>query len=330
MDVKSMAMATSKGAALTGENLAILDTHYFYRNPTIVRATDDYIFAGNVNNFTILDGSDPSNITTVGSVAFSNGSYCYDIFVVGDYAYCALTGGEVFAVIDVSDPTSPVAKDDLVLGNLSNPYGCVVSGSYAFVTSSGNDSLMSINISNPANIYEADLFTSSTQMDNVRGICVSGNTVFVAGLEDSMLIAVNISDPTNMSITSTFTDTVNFKAVNRLAIAGDYLYCVGTSCITVVDISNPASMSITDSIVDTTNWDTLAGVAVSGDLLIATFNSPSGVRSIVSVDVTDKTNIFVIDTLATAYGHISEVDIFGNAAFIATETGDLVVSIDLL
>jgi len=65
---------------------------------------------GQVDNFTVIDVSDPSDVTTIGSLLLAGNAY--DIDVIGNYAYVATVDNNAeLQTIDISNPASPTVAD---------------------------------------------------------------------------------------------------------------------------------------------------------------------------------------------------------------------------
>ena len=110
-----------------------------------------YVAAAGGDSLAVVDVSDPSAPTIVGTLALDN--FFLDLFVSGRYAYVIINdfAGIIndLRVIDISNPALPTTVGTLNIdGDGLN--GLFVSGRYAYVIDGSSDDLKVIDISNPS------------------------------------------------------------------------------------------------------------------------------------------------------------------------------------
>jgi hypothetical protein len=153
-----------------------------------------------------------------------------DVFVQGDYAYCAAGSGGL-DIINIAALSNPVKA-----GNCDTPgyaMGVHVSGNYAYVADE-NGGLRIIDISAPSSPTPV----GNVQATNVYGVFVKDNYAYLAAGD---LYVIDISNPASPSQTAVFNTSGSFYG---LWIKGNYAYLMDhTTGFQIVDISTPASPS---------------------------------------------------------------------------------------
>lgn len=164
--------------------------------------------------FTVIDISDPTALSIVGSVSDGTDldSGRGDTVVAGaggDYAYVAASDSDTVTVVDVSTKTSPS-----------------VTGSV----------------------------TDSTNLDGAQGIDVgsNGNYVHVSATNANRTTVVNVTDKPSPTIEGTIQNDSMLNEPRNLYLGPNndtaYVAASGSNSVAKVDISNPALPSITESV----------------------------------------------------------------------------------
>ena len=156
----------------------------------------NYAYVTNVaaaaNSLSIIDISDPTNGTIVGTFTDANMIRPRGLHVSGRYAY---VGGSdtpnTFVIIDISDPTNPVLAGFVTDANFNNLIDLRVSGNFAYVSTNAGR-LIIVDISDPANPVVIQSIISSS-FTFARSLYVSGNHVYQAFNADDSLSVINIS-----------------------------------------------------------------------------------------------------------------------------------------
>ena len=290
-----------------------------YCSPTDVFVSGDYAYVPDNNIYypklQVLDISDPSNPTIVGSCDTPYGKY-NDVFVSGDYAY--LAGSDAWSinmglqVMDVTDPANPT-----VVGLCGTPHPAqdvYVAGSYAYLADS-DSGLLVIDVSNPANPFIAGSCDTPVSANSVY---VSANHAYVCDHVygsggDSKLQVIDISNPADPVIAGSC-DTP--EGANSVHVSGNYAYVADYGPIQpydpsldVIDISNPASPVIV-GVCDLPG--AAMNVFVSGSYAyVADYASGLGV-----VDITDPTNPVIAASFHTPSA-AGTVHVSGDYAYVA-------------
>ncbi|NHJ05059.1 MAG: hypothetical protein EAX90_09560 [Candidatus Heimdallarchaeota archaeon] len=223
-----------------------------------VVVVEDYAFIANGSyGFGILDISNKSDITKVGSGYRDGTAICYDLVVSGDYVYLAY-GTNGLVILDISNKASPNFKGKtnsfLVAGNESKAID--IDTSYAYLAC-GKQGLMIIAITdktNPAAIGTG--FQNGGDVKDVKKVLDSGVNMVVLTFEkgaDSGLLMVDVSNPPLPHEIGTYSDFltgphglyVEFKGTRRFAYVAD------DAGLFIFGLFNPAQPSLLDSV--TTN-----------------------------------------------------------------------------
>jgi hypothetical protein len=251
----------------------------------------------------IFDISDPTNPTSVGSLADGgsrelNGPVELDIATIGGkpYAVVAAYDDDGIDIIDISDPTNPTSVgrviDDSGTKKLNDPYDVAITtigdSTYAVVTSYTDDGIQIIDISDPASpsatTYLGDsggnhrcLAASHRCLNgpvDVEITTIGGSTyAVVAGSIDDGIEIIDISTPASPSSVGRLTDrddpTRELDGANGVAITtiGSSTYAVVTGTnddgISIIDISTPSSPVYVSELEDGT--DTGVCTAANGE-----------------------------------------------------------------
>ena len=185
----------------------------------------------------IFDISDPTNPTSVGSLADGgsrklNNPYDVAITTIGDSTYAVVTAywDHGIDVIDISDPTNPTSVGTFAdTGTYSGTvWDCVSSlgaigdhrclrhpvdveittiggSTYAVVAGSGDDGIEIIDISDPTNPEEAGRMTDrddrTRELDGANGVAIttigSSTCAVVTGTHDDGISIIDISTPSS-------------------------------------------------------------------------------------------------------------------------------------
>lgn len=161
-----------------------------------------------ISNLLVIDISDPSSPTVVGSVSSSYDVINYwnkivpdDVYVSGKYAYVA---NDELQVIDISDPAVPVFAG--VYDTPGKAQGVYVSGKYAYVAD-GGAGLQVIDISDPTVPAIAGAYNTAGQAlkvhikDNYAYVANGGSGLSVVGINGPVADIVVVNSTT---ITATF------------------------------------------------------------------------------------------------------------------------------
>ncbi len=184
-------------------------------------------FAQGNSGLRIVDVSDPTNITTLGSTTV--GAMAKDVIVNGSAAYVATTSG--FKVVNVSDPANPTSGQGMSFGSTA---GMDLAGNYFFAASATNGMIV-MNAANPLNPQYMTMFNTSGE---ARDIVVQGTHAYIAISENGLAI-VDVSTPASPSLV---TELDVGPSCTALDLSGNIAYlALGSSGFAAVDISDPAN-----------------------------------------------------------------------------------------
>ncbi len=282
-----------------------------YGNPTLkgsVATTDalgvyisgKYAYvADRASGLRIIDISNPSMPTIVGSVTTSVSEIAQDVYVSGKYAYLA-DGNLGLSVIDISIPSSPK-----IVGTVAtNAYGVSVSGNYAYVGAL-TSGMRVIDISNPL----LPVIVTTVSTTGASNISIFGNYAYVAAGSSGVRI-VDISNPSSPVLIGTISSSTDAQGTY---VSGKFAYVSdNASGLRIVDISNPASPVL----VSTAAIGYSVGSFISGKYAYSVGASVSGMKV---VDISSSTAPFLVGTIATT--DAQGIFVSGKYAYVADRTG---------
>ncbi len=216
-----------------------------------------YAYSGGTTGLNVIDISDPSNPTIVGSLIDSTLTNTTNIGVTGRYVYTIARGGNSFSVVDVSNPSSPVkvaALTNASFGGTAAVQSMIVSGRYVYIaTRDSSKALITVDISVPTAPVVVSTLKDATLLGGPNALAVSGRYAYVGNFFGNNLSVVDISNPANPVLTGSLTDATNLVNITALYVSGRYAYVGGNNGsgagnIAVVDISNPANPVLTSSL----------------------------------------------------------------------------------
>ena len=235
----------------------VISGHYLYvvsqnRNgPQGSGINDD----GTGNALTILDISNPTDPTIVGSVHDSNLLFgAHGVSVSGSYAYVAAQGclagqpcpnqsiGNSLVVVDVSNPANPQIVSSISNANLppqwsgtnALKHACsvTVSGNYAYVTASYAGRLTVIDISNPLQPTIAASIQSGSVGSRLPlpvDVAVSNGYAYVVNENGSgPFTVVDVRTPTSPKVTGSVSSSADLDGAYRVVVRGSFAYVAAT------------------------------------------------------------------------------------------------------
>lgn len=262
----------------------------------------DYIYIGEGPRLTILDASDPSQITVSGKTdLFSD--IVQDVVIEGNYAYVAADSAGL-RIVDVSDPTDPVEVGEVEsLGTVSN---VTVSGNYTYVVD--NLGLRIIDTSNPNEPSESGIY----ELGGIKHIALKGDYIYVSQGFTTLRI-VDISDPSNPSTADTYHVT---DRMWDIVVEGDYVYVAADSTLQILDVTNPTTpleIGLYDQLYR------IYDIAIQGDL--AYLGSSGGLRIVNINEPTNMTEAGVFDQVNI----IDQVEVIENIVYLNATNHNLLV-----
>src|SRR3989344_559453 len=233
-----------------------------------------YVASGASDSITVIDISDPMNMSQLGVVSSSTQlDDCRYPALSGRYLFCAAINDDRITAVDVSNPRKPaiVSSSAVDTTDTNNPWRLEIQGKYAYVTvrfdSLGNTNgsrLTIFDISDPTSIIKVGSVTSGNLNDS-RAMYVSGAYAYVGGYLSRSLVIFNISNVSAPSEVGHLNDSTNFNSIYDIKRAGNYLYVASESDrFSVVDVSNPAAPFVHHAISSATQLDGVRAIALSG------------------------------------------------------------------
>lgn len=204
--------------------------------------------------FTILDISDPLNVSIKGQLCDATLSDVACAYIVGDHAYVASwRPNERLSILDLSDLTAPT-----IVGTIQDPAlecatGICGDSNYAYVTMDvfvdgackpDQSGLTSVDVSDVNNPFIVDNNIDGLgYSDNLRN---QGNYAYLCNhWTTNRLLVYDISDPTSLSVAADLIDP-HLAFSYGIYVDGSYAAVYANGYITIVDISNPLAPTIVD------------------------------------------------------------------------------------
>jgi Tfp pilus assembly protein PilV len=268
-----------------------------------VQTQDNYAYIvklGGVNDFVIVDISDPCAMTEAGTLNIP--STPQNVAVSGDYAYVASEHPtQELQIVDVSDPANPSVVGAFDADGRVNANGVFVDGTTVYLVrnSSSRDEFYAIDVStasSPSLLDSLDLGATGYE------VTVVGDYAFVATDSNSQeLQVIDVSNPSSISLTSTLdlsggNDTLTIAASGSAVIMGRQ-QTGSDDTFHVVDISTPTSPSLEYS---TNTGDTINDV-IMGSAQVASQSayivSDEDTAEFQIFDISDFDNISQVSTI---------------------------------
>jgi len=260
------------------------------------------------DTLTIIDISDPTSPTIVGSISDAQLNGPYSVYVSGQYAYVAAHIANALTIVDVSDPTSPAIVGSISdADKLARADSVYVSGKYAYVAAAGANALTIVDVSDPASPAIVGSITNA-QLNGPTSVYVSGQYAYVADMGPTpksganALTIVDISNPASPAIVGSVTST-QLNDPSSVYVSGKYAYVAAAdaNALTIVDISDPTSPNIVGSITDNTKLDKDTSVYVSGKYAYVTSfagETTTSTSTLTIVDISNPTSPKIVDSIA--------------------------------
>ncbi len=274
-------------------NLVLVGHHKTPSSSHEISVVDNLIYGlvGNgVGELTVIDGSNPYSLMTVGnSTIFNNNgiSGWGHIYTTNNYSVLTygtntdMEGYNGMQVIDVSNPNSPTARGTLNIKGWGQ--GVYVNGYYAYLAAY-HGGLQIVDISNP----DMPVLVGNVDMPDDRFIDVSvvGNYAYVAA--SSGLRVIDVSNPTSPVLVGSSLSSSTVGGYGGIYVTKDYAYATGRG-LDVIDIRVPEKPTLITSF-DTGNY--VNGIKVSeGYAYVALGNIFSVVNGLKIIDINNPTSL---------------------------------------
>jgi len=288
-------------------------------NPRFSVALENYVFVvdNGSDDFKILDVTDPTSPTVVGTVVIPTSSP-RGVDVAGRFAYVADATGQELIIIDHIDKTNPVIISTTVLTGTGSLRGIKISGNVAYLTSNTAD-FTSVDITNPENPIQLQVLVRTNNSRVTFDIIGSYAYLPLAASVNNFEV-IDISDPSNMISLNIITTGVGPFDVK---VEGRYAHILATNNYIVVDISDPSNLSIvstTDLFSDAHALFLANGFSYVIDTLSQKF---------IVVDARDVTAPVVISTAVSLGTNPVAVSVVGRYAYILDNGSDQLFVINI-
>ncbi|MDK9699116.1 MAG: T9SS type A sorting domain-containing protein [bacterium] len=209
-----------------------------YVSPNIIYGVDayqNYVFLWEgAAGFQLLNVSDPAHPVLIST--FTNMPNCYDVEMVGNYAYIAAQFG--IYVLDLIDPLFPIVASAISATGAVNRIEYAHSALY--VAPMNSNRISKVNLPTPINLQFDTTITFPRYLNN---FIVRDSTIFVADYDGFWIYNVaNFRNPTLLGVDSA-------RNGYDFSVSGNYAYLrKNIPEISIVNIANPDSMYIAGSI----------------------------------------------------------------------------------
>jgi hypothetical protein len=224
--------------------------------------------AGHAGTFTVINASNPTSLSLIGSTSSSTLSLAEGATIIGTHAF-VVTLNNTFASVNISNPNSPSVVGSITDNvALNQPYQIIGSGNYVYVAACGTDDpsgrFTVMDVSDPASPVVAGSINITGCPDSVA---LSGNYAYVGSYNNNVLTAVNVSDPASPAVVGSVSDP-RFNGPTSLSISGSLVYSVGTNSdpgnLTLVDVATPSNPVVIGNIVDP-SLNAASAIGLSGN-----------------------------------------------------------------
>lgn len=185
----------------------------------------------------MINISNPANPTFVSGYdwSFSGKGTTQEVFVSGNYAYCA-DGSAGLKIVNISNPASLSLAGEY---ESQTAYGVFVSGTFAYVADGTSSGLKIINVSNPGNPTLAGSYTTP---GGAYDVVVSGNYAYVADWGFGLQI-VDVSNPASPSLAGSYNSSGTAWGV---CVVGEFAYVADQSTLLILRFNGAVDVDDSD------------------------------------------------------------------------------------
>ncbi len=211
----------------------------------------DYLYVVNQtsDSLVIVDASDPTALSVVGSITNSNLDGAIDIAVSGNYAYVVSMLSNRLSVIDISTPSAPVAVASIVVGSFA-PDTITIVGNFAYivgVSSSFNTTLYKVNIATPTSpVVTVSTFITPFLVTGHQLVSGPSGYLYLSNADNDTFYIIDITSGTP-TIVGSVTNGTSLNNLNSIAYDGGsyaYVFSDNANNGAIIDVSNPATPSV--------------------------------------------------------------------------------------
>lgn len=211
-------------------------------------ASGDYAYVPSVqlSKLTVVDISDPTNISVAGSVTSGTwlGAPRAAVYDARGYVYVCGFSLPQFGVVDVSTPTAPATVGAYIYDTGKGGFSDLTypGGDYVYAVARSTDWFVVIDVSTPTSPSIVGTLQDATDLNTGTSSLVTtiGDDYAFVTTDDGKLTVIDISNPAAPSIVAA--PSISLGG-NKQAIAGDVLWATrsGTDEVVAVDVSDPTN-----------------------------------------------------------------------------------------
>lgn len=268
-----------------------------------VTAAGDYAYvaAQIYDGLTVVDISDPTSPTIVGSVTSAQLNGAYRVDMVGlDHVAVACTESDRLTIVNVSVPSAPSIVGSVQdATNLDFPYGLAVRGNYAYVTSLIKRRLTVVDISTLSAPSVVGSIADTVLLEGAAAVAALGADQVLVTCEtfgtNNRLVAIDTSNPAAPTIVGSLVDP-SFENLFDVAVIGNYAVVAsheGDYLLITVDVTNTAAMSIVGQLADSR---TPTSTGARG---IAIYSHPTGTYAVSTNQYSDYVSLINLNNMAS-------------------------------
>jgi hypothetical protein len=252
-----------------------------------------------------------------------------DAVFSGQYIVSIDSNGAYLSIVDISTSDAPVMAGSVQDKDiLRRATAVAVDGNYAYITTNGNYDLVVVDISDKnAPTIVANVLHNTGQISGPNDITVTSDTVVITSSGASGIYLFDVTDPTS-PVSGARLNTPGAIISNSGAIesnGGTHVFFKGNSPnFVALEISDVNAPVITDFI-------SIAGVSTAGLVINAThaFLTSDGDDTIHAIDISDPSDIAVVDSLALPMNGVPFPGLANNHLFYGNFSGSF-YAVDVL
>ena len=271
--------------------------YYGTQSAEEIAVADGIVYAATDAGLEVLNMRNPGHPAYLGMWETADDAWGMDMVENRVYLACMEFG------VNVIDVSNPLHLDRIgLIDNCKSPGDIITSGSYAYMTDYFKGMYV-FDLSDPVNPLEIALVPI---VGGINEIALQGDYAYL-GTDDHGLVIVDISDPETPFITGSWIS--QYPDVRCLDVEGDYAYMgIYGEGVAVADISDPYNPQLSGYC----RFDySIRGLAAQDGYVYAVDS-----WDFWTVDATDPTNPFILDSLHT-YGDDMDIALQGDYAYIA-------------
>ncbi len=221
----------------------------------------DYLYttykSGPDSILAIIDISEPTNMSVVGSHTRIGDAYGKDGLVVTNNHAFGIRGGALY-VWDVSDPANPSFLSTYTAGCFKGQDSVLLDANTMISVNSSFSGMFCVtDISDPNNPSELDrIDDGDTAVNDPNGVALlNSNYAVYTDNDEAKIVVVDISNTSALSVAAELADVAGeLASPDRIVIEGDYAFVTNDNdTVTIIDLTSPTNPRVVGSLNDTRN-----------------------------------------------------------------------------